>query len=75
MAQSGSRTPIRRWGLVVTIGVSYWVGHSRFGVRLNAIREDEVAAEAMGINTTFYKLAAFSLSAVFPGRLSATLST
>ena len=52
--------------MVATIGVSYWVGHSRFGVRLNAIREDEVAAEALGINTTFYKLSAFSLSAVFP---------
>jgi branched-chain amino acid transport system permease protein len=49
-----------------TIGVSYWVGHSRFGVRLNAIREDELAAEALGINTTRYKLAAFALSAFFP---------
>ena len=52
--------------MVVTILISYWVGHSRFGIRLNAIREDEVAAEALGINTTFYKLAAFSLSAIFP---------
>ena len=52
--------------MVVTILVSYWVGHSRFGIRLNAIREDEVAAEALGINTTFYKLAAFGLSAIFP---------
>ena len=52
--------------MVVTILISYWVGHSRFGIRLNAIREDEVAAEALGINTTFYKLAAFGLSAIFP---------
>ena len=52
--------------MVATIAVSYWVGHSRFGVRLNAIREDEVAAEALGINTTLYKLSAFSMSAVFP---------
>lgn len=52
--------------MAVTIVVSYAVGHSRFGVRLNAIREDEVAAEALGINTTVYKLAAFALSAVFP---------
>ena len=51
---------------VVTIGVAYAVGHSRFGIRLNAIREDEVAAEALGINATMYKLAAFVLSAVFP---------
>lgn len=51
--------------MFVTIGVSYWVAHSRFGIRLNAIREDEVAAEAMGINTTVYKLSAFALSGVF----------
>ena len=50
----------------VTIVVSYVVGHSRFGIRLSAIREDEVAAEALGIDATRYKLAAFTLSAVFP---------
>jgi branched-chain amino acid transport system permease protein len=52
--------------MLVTIVVSYAVGHSRFGVRLNAIREDEVAAEALGIDATRYKLAAFTLSAIFP---------
>ncbi len=48
--------------MVVTIIVSYGIGHSRFGVRLNAIREDEVAAAANGINTTYYKLSAFAIS-------------
>ncbi len=52
--------------MLLTIVVAYVVGHSRFGVRLNAVREDEVAAEALGINATLYKLAAFTLSAVFP---------
>ena len=52
--------------MLLTIVVAYAVGHSRFGVRLNAIREDEGAAEALGINATLYKLAAFVLSAVFP---------
>jgi branched-chain amino acid transport system permease protein len=52
--------------MLLTIVVAYGVGHSRFGVRLNAIREDEVAAEALGINATLYKLSAFTLSAVFP---------
>jgi len=52
--------------MVVTIAVAYAVGHSRFGVRLNAIREDEGAAEALGIDATRYKLAAFALSAIFP---------
>jgi branched-chain amino acid transport system permease protein len=52
--------------MVLTTVVAYAVGHSRFGVRLNAIREDEGAAEALGVNTTAYKLAAFVLSAIFP---------
>jgi branched-chain amino acid transport system permease protein len=52
--------------MLLTVAVAYAVGHSRFGVRLNAIREDEGAAEALGINATLYKLAAFVLSAVFP---------
>jgi branched-chain amino acid transport system permease protein len=52
--------------MLVTVLVAYAVGHSRFGIRLNAIREDEGAAEALGINATAYKLAAFTLSAVFP---------
>jgi branched-chain amino acid transport system permease protein len=52
--------------MLATIVVAYGIGHSRFGVRLNAIREDEVAAEALGIDVTRYKLVAFVLSAVFP---------
>jgi branched-chain amino acid transport system permease protein len=40
---------------------------SKFGLRLLSIREDEIAAEAMGINTARHKLAAFTLSAVGPG--------
>jgi branched-chain amino acid transport system permease protein len=52
--------------MVLTVAVAYVVGHSRFGIRLNAIREDEGAAEVLGIDATRYKLAAFTLSAVFP---------
>ena len=52
--------------MVLTVVVAYAVGHSRFGVRLNAIREDEGAAEALGVDATRYKLAAFVLSAIFP---------
>lgn len=53
--------------MIVAILVSYWVGHSRFGIRLNAIREDEVAAGSLGINTTYYKVAALALSAALAG--------
>ncbi|MBI4637472.1 MAG: branched-chain amino acid ABC transporter permease [Candidatus Rokubacteria bacterium] len=47
--------------------LTYLIITSRFGLRLMTIREDEVAAEAMGIDTARYKLYAFLLSAVGPG--------
>jgi branched-chain amino acid transport system permease protein len=55
---------------LVAVGVTaltYVIVTSRFGLRLMTIREDEVAAEAMGIDTFRYKLYAFALSAVGPG--------
>jgi branched-chain amino acid transport system permease protein len=52
--------------LAVT-ALAYVVVTSRFGLRLMTIREDEIAAEAMGIDTFRYKLYAFLLSAVGPG--------
>lgn len=52
--------------MIVTIIVSYGVAHSRFGIRLNAIREDEIAAQSLGVNTTLYKMTALVLSAIFP---------
>jgi len=47
--------------------LTYIIITSRFGLRLMTIREDEVAAEAMGIDTARHKLYAFLLSAVGPG--------
>jgi len=52
--------------LAVTAG-TYLIITSRFGLRLMTIREDEIAAEAMGIDTFHHKLVAFLLSAVGPG--------
>ncbi len=52
--------------LLVT-ALTYVIITSRFGLRLMTIREDELAAEAMGIDTFRYKLYAFLLSAVAPG--------
>jgi branched-chain amino acid transport system permease protein len=51
---------------VVTCG-AYLIVTSRFGLRLMTIREDEVAAEAMGVDTFHHKLLAFVLSSVGPG--------
>jgi branched-chain amino acid transport system permease protein len=52
--------------IAITAG-TYLIITSRFGLRLMTIREDEIAAEAMGIDTFHHKLVAFLLSAVGPG--------
>ena len=44
-----------------------WLYAGRFGLTINAIRDDEDKAEAMGIHTTFYKTAAWATSAFFLG--------
>lgn len=56
---------------IVAVVVSYFVGSSDFGLKLRSIRDDEVAAQALGIDTTRLKLAAFGLSAFFPGAAGA----
>jgi branched-chain amino acid transport system permease protein len=48
-----------------------WIHRSRFGLELRAIREDEEAAEMVGVNTTLNKVIAFVLSAVIPGAVGA----
>jgi branched-chain amino acid transport system permease protein len=47
--------------------LNYWIATSRFGLRLLAIREDEMGAEAIGVNTTAHKVVAFLLSTIVPG--------
>jgi branched-chain amino acid transport system permease protein len=56
---------------VAAVVTSYLVGASGFGLKLRAIRDDEGAAATMGIDTTRYKLAAFTLSSFFPGAAGA----
>lgn len=40
---------------------------SRFGRALESIRDDDIAAAASGVNTSFYKVLGFSFSAFFAG--------
>jgi branched-chain amino acid transport system permease protein len=51
----------------LAVFVVYSYIHSRHGRAVIAIREDEIAAEASGINTTYYKLMTFVLSAFMAG--------
>jgi branched-chain amino acid transport system permease protein len=48
---------------IVTVAVAAWVKHSALGRALSAIRQDIDAAEALGVNSTVFKLAAHALSA------------
>lgn len=56
---------------IVAILISYYIGTSRWGLKLLAIRDDEVAAQAMGIRTTWVKVVTFAGSAMFPGMAGA----
>jgi len=53
--------------LVGQMAVVYYLSNTRFGYVLNAIRDDEAKATAMGFNTTYYKTAAWMLAALFTG--------
>ena len=52
--------------LAVVFGL-WLLADSRFGIVLHAIRDDEVAARASGINTPRYKLTVFAISAAAAG--------
>src|SRR3954469_2399446 len=51
----------------LTVLVARRIAHSAHGRSLWAIREDEVAAEAMGVDTTAYKVRSFVISSFFAG--------
>lgn len=57
--------------ILVIIGLCVWMNtnlrNSRLGRSWMAVREDEIAASAMGINTTIVKLLAYALGASFSG--------
>ena len=53
--------------VIATIFITGRLQHSRLGRAWVAIREDEIAAKAMGINTRNVKLLAFSMGASFGG--------
>lgn len=60
--------------LVVAAGavfLSYRIRHSKFGLGLRAISQDEVKAEVAGLPTNRYKIAAFALSGLFVGMCGA----
>jgi branched-chain amino acid transport system permease protein len=53
--------------VIITLVSMHRLINCRFGRALKSIREDELAAEAMGVFTTRYKIQAFVLAAFFAG--------
>ena len=53
--------------VILFIIFSHRIKNSRFGRALEYIREDQDAAQAMGVNTTLYKLFAFIIGTVMGG--------
>lgn len=49
------------------VGLNAWIAHSRLGLGLVSLREDEEVAEASGVDTRLVKRAVFVLSALVPG--------
>ncbi|MFJ8064824.1 branched-chain amino acid ABC transporter permease [Psychrobacillus sp. NPDC096426] len=60
--------------LVITILVIVNFTNSRHGIASISVRENEIAADAMGINTTYYKVIAFSIGSFFAGVAGALYS-
>ncbi len=60
------------FGLVL---LTYRLDNSRIGLQLLAIREDETAAEALGVRTTRLKIGAFVASAIAPAAVGSLYAT
>ena len=67
--------------IVIALGLALFLAffsqrieNSRVGQAFAAIREDEIAASAMGINVAYYKLLAFVISAFFAGLAGSLLA-
>lgn len=53
--------------LVGSMGLMYWLAGSRFGLFMRAMREDEEAAAAMGVDVVRYKVMIFVITSLIVG--------
>jgi len=60
---------------VVLMLTSYFIRHSKFGLALQSIGEEEEAAGHTGINVTALKIITFAVSAFFMGAAGAVMAT
>lgn len=61
-------TPLLVWvAVAVAVGYLWLLGKSRLGLAFGAVRQDEIAARAMGLNVTWIKVMAFGQGAMITG--------
>ncbi|MCS6960117.1 MAG: branched-chain amino acid ABC transporter permease [Pseudanabaenaceae cyanobacterium SKYGB_i_bin29] len=53
--------------LTAAIAMTIYIEKARMGRALRAIRSDEIAAQAVGINSNYYKIFSFTLGAILAG--------
>lgn len=58
--------------LLASMALMYWLAGSRFGLFVRAMREDEEAASAMGVNVVRYKVLIFVITSLIIGLAGAT---
>lgn len=51
--------------LVLSFAATYWMSRRRLGYALKAIKANEESADVMGINTTLYKIVAWSIGGLY----------
>ena len=59
---------------VIAVAMLTWVGGSRLGHGLRSLRENEEAAETLGVPVVRYKLIAFVLGAAIPGMVGGVMA-
>jgi branched-chain amino acid transport system permease protein len=64
--------------LALAIAISltaWWLSWSAFGLRAMAVRDDEAAASALGVNGTLVKVIVFAISGFFTGLIGGVVAT
>ena len=59
------------WITVFIVSILFTFVRSKYGRAIMAIREDDIASEASGINNTYYKVLAFTVASFFAGGIYA----
>lgn len=87
---NGLNVPLLRWSpsevssffllvmlvlMIITFAMNVFIDRSRLGFGLKCIRQNEDAASMVGVNTTLYKVMAFTLSALVCGTVGAVYAS